>query len=100
MKTMACIIDERTVLQRCLCPVCQAVHFVLDDRSDYFDYLNNGPVVGVYEGWDDALEVVCEACECRAAAVHGRDLIDRLNRSGQIERVEQIARDVFVSMMA
>ena len=100
MKRMACIIDQITVLQRCLCPVCQAVHYILEDRNTYFDYADNGPFLGRYDGWDDALEITCDACEYRAAAVYGRDLIDWMNRQGEIELVEELAMDVFISMMA
>ena len=100
MKMMACIIDENTVLQRCLCPVCEAVHYLLEDGLAYFDYADNGPFVGAYEGWDDALEVICEACDYRVRAAHGSEMVDRMNRLGQVELVEEMARDAFTAAMA
>jgi hypothetical protein len=92
LKKMACIIDEDTVLERTLCPCCGAVHYALTDAYEYFDYLENGPVVGPYDGWDDALDVLCDACRYLTKKTFGAEFLDRLDREGEIEFAAELAK--------
>jgi hypothetical protein len=69
MKMMACVINDDVCLVRCSCPVCGKVHYVSDDLWSYLDYADNGSVVGRYDGWDDAMDIICEECTDRVEAV-------------------------------
>ena len=94
MKMMACIIDDDVCLIRCTCPVCGKMHQVSDDLWSYLDYAENGPVVGKYNGWDDAMDLICEECTGRVEAVYGQKYIRQCFVSGELELVNRLAREI------
>ena len=92
MKMMACIINKEEVLVRSVCPVCGRIHGVADLAAEYFDYAENGPVVGYYDGWDDAWDLPCDQCIGAAEARYGKEFILKLHMAGEIEVVEALAK--------
>lgn len=91
LKRMACILDEDTVLERYLCPVCDKVHFGEWYAEEYLEYMNEGPVVGKYEGWDDALEILCNDCTRGAKFFFGDRFITSLQKEDDSDVVKFLA---------
>lgn len=99
MKRMACVISKDEVAEKCICTVCKKEHLISQDSDDYFDYSENGPVVGRYDGWDDATKIICADCESKAEELFGKDLIVDLLIHGELEIVDFYAM-VAVSVKA
>ena len=91
MKMMACVINDDVCLIRCTCPVCGKVHYVSDDLWSYLDYADNGPVVGRYDGWDEAMDIICEECTAVVEAEHGQEFIRQCFVEGELEHVDELA---------
>ena len=91
MKMMACVINDDVCLTRCTCSVCGKVHFISDYLWSYLDYANNGPVVGRYDGWDDAMDIICEECTAVVEAEHGQEFIRQCFVEGELEYVDELA---------
>ena len=92
MKMMACIINDDVCLVRCICPVCGKMHYVSDYLWSYMDYADNGPVTGRYDGWDDAMDIICEECTGKAEVVYGQGIIRHLLEAGELDYVNELAR--------
>ncbi len=92
MKMMACLLDEDLCLERCICPVCGMVHGCVTDISEYYDYIENGPIVGRYPGWDDAYEITCQHCDEAAANMFGEEYMKQLYVDGELEIAAELSR--------
>ena len=88
---MACVINKDVCWVRCVCPVCGKVHGVSDDLWSYLDYADNGPVIGRYDGWDEAMDILCEECTAVVEAVHGEAFIRYYLEAGDLEYVDDLA---------
>lgn len=92
MKMMACIIDEEMCLVRSVCPVCGTVFGVPDFTWEYWQYLETGPAVERYPGWDDAYDLCCDECLSLADAMFGDGFMQQLNKEGALEVVEPLCK--------
>lgn len=88
MKQMACVLSDDEVEEKCVCTVCKKVHFISRDADDYFDYAENGPFVGRYNGWDDATEIICDDCYDLAEQHFGKGVVFPLLFSGELPLVD------------
>ncbi|MCP3942198.1 MAG: hypothetical protein GY710_12030 [Desulfobacteraceae bacterium] len=93
MKRMACILDDETVLEKDVCPVCNKIYYRKAAADDFFEYMYNGPhpSVGKYEGWDNVMGILCSECEERAKMVFGDKLILSLFESGDLDIIDSLA---------
>ncbi len=94
IKRVAKIINKNWVHELCVCPCCDATHIIKSERDEFEDYMNNGPhpSVGKYEGWDEALELLCDGCEKNVKNLIGEEWLLSLYRDGEPEFVEHLAQ--------
>ncbi len=97
LKMMAIISDADDCGMMCICHACGCLHIIPWDTQEYLSYLKDGPVVGKYDGWDDIWDFLCGRCWSTLNIRFGADYINALARDGELDTLENLAREAFTA---